>query len=52
MSSAQKQEITVLDVNGDIASAKLVTDKWVDYMMLAKSNGDWKIVSVFLRENN
>jgi hypothetical protein len=47
----QKQEITVLDVTDDIASAKLVTNKWVDYMMLAKSNGEWKIVSVLLREN-
>jgi hypothetical protein len=52
LSPDQKQEITVLDVTGDIASAKLVTDKWVDYMMLSKSNGDWKIVSVLLRENN
>jgi Putative lumazine-binding len=51
LSSAQKEEITVLDVNGDIASAKLVTSGWVDYLMLSKWDGQWKIVSVLLRKN-
>jgi Putative lumazine-binding len=45
------QQITVLDVNGDIASAKLVTPGWSDYLTLSKWNGKWKIVSVVLREN-
>lgn len=49
--SKRGQQITVLDVNGDIASAKLVTPYWVDYLTLAKWNGEWKIVSVVLREN-
>ncbi len=48
--SERKEEITVLDVAGDIASAKLVTSHWTDYMTLAKWNGEWKIVSVVLRE--
>jgi hypothetical protein len=48
----RKQQITVLDVHGDIASARLVTAKWVDYLTLAKWNGQWKIVSVVLREND
>jgi len=39
-----------LDVSGDIASAKLVTPHWTDYMTLARWNGQWKIVSVVLRE--
>ncbi|HTR68578.1 MAG TPA: nuclear transport factor 2 family protein [Terriglobales bacterium] len=47
----RKEEITVLDVNGDIASAKLVTAHWVDYITLSKWEGQWKIVSVVLREN-
>jgi len=47
----RKEEITVLDVTGDIASAKLVTSHWVDYLTLSKWNGEWKIVSVVLREN-
>lgn len=49
--SSRKSEITVLDVTGDIASAKLVTPRWVDYMTLAKWEGKWKIVSVVLRES-
>jgi hypothetical protein len=49
--SKRGQQITVLDVNGDIASAKLVTPYWVDYLTLAKWKGEWKIVSVVLREN-
>ena len=47
----RRQQITVLDVQGDIASAKLVTARWTDYLALAKWNGQWKIVSVVLREN-
>jgi len=43
--------ITVLDVAGDIASAKLVTAHWTDYLALSKWNGEWKIVSVLLRES-
>jgi hypothetical protein len=50
--SEQTEQITVLDVSSDMASAKLVTSHWVDYVTLAKWNGEWKIVSVVLRENN
>ncbi|MGA8493778.1 MAG: nuclear transport factor 2 family protein [Terriglobales bacterium] len=50
--SEQTEQITVLDVSKNIASAKLVTSHWVDYMTLAKWNGEWKIVSVVLQEND
>ena len=43
------EEVTVLDVAGDIASAKLVTPGWQDYMTLSKVNGEWKILSVVQR---
>jgi hypothetical protein len=50
LSAAQRTEqVTVLDVAGDIASAKLVTPGWVDYMTLSKLNGEWKIISVVQR---
>jgi hypothetical protein len=50
---AEKTElISVLDVSGDIASAKLVTPHWVDYMTLSKSGGTWKILSVVQRIDN
>ncbi len=48
--SEQKEEITVFDVSDDLASVKLVAQHWTDYMTLAKWNGEWKIVSVVLKE--
>ena len=50
--SEKREDISVLDISGDIASAKLTTSHWVDYLTLAKWNGEWKIVSVVLREND
>ena len=47
MPQAEKTEqVTVLDIAGDMASAKLVTPGWVDYMALSKVDGQWKILSV------
>jgi Putative lumazine-binding len=43
------EQVTVLDVAGNIASAKLVTPGWVDYVTLSKLNGEWKILSVVQR---
>ena len=43
------EQISVLDVTGNIASAKLVTPGWTDYMTLTKINGQWKILSVVQR---
>jgi hypothetical protein len=43
------EQITVLDVAGNIASAKLVTPGWTDYMTLTKIDGQWKILSVVQR---
>ena len=40
------EEISVLDISGNVASAKLVTPHWVDYMTVSKSGGNWKILSV------
>jgi hypothetical protein len=53
ISQAQRTEqVSVLDVAGDIASAKLVTPGWVDYVTLTKSGGDWKILSIVQRIDN
>jgi len=47
MPAADKTEqVAVLDIVGDMASAKLVTPGWTDYMTLLKVNGEWKILSV------
>jgi Putative lumazine-binding len=51
--AAEKTEqVSVMDVAGDIATAKLVTPHWVDYLTLAKSNGAWRILSVVQRIDN
>ena len=47
--SERKEQISLLDISGDMASVKLVAAHWTDYMTLLKSNGQWKIVSVALR---
>ncbi len=50
MPAAHKTEqVTVLDIAGVIASAKLVTPEWTDYMTLEKVGGQWKILSVVQR---
>jgi len=51
-SAARTEQISVLDVSGDIASAKLTTPNWVDYITLSKSGGEWKILSVVQRIDN
>jgi hypothetical protein len=43
------EQVSVMDISGEIASAKLVTPHWVDYMTLQKVNCDWKILSVVQR---
>jgi len=45
----RREQITVLDVAGNIASAKLVTAGWTDYMTLTKITGEWKVLSVVQR---
>ena len=47
--SERKEQISVLDITGDIASVKLVTAHWTDYLTLLKQDGQWKILSVVLR---
>jgi hypothetical protein len=43
--SDQTEQVRVLDITG-IASASLITPHWVDYMTLAKSDGQWRILSI------
>jgi len=53
MPAADKTEqVSVLDIVGDIASAKLITPGWTDYLTLEKVNGEWKILSVVQRIDN
>ena len=47
----QKKEITLLDIHGKIASVKLETGAWVDYIHLAKFDGQWVIVNILWELN-
>jgi hypothetical protein len=47
----RKDEVRILDIFGGAASAKVTAATWVDYMHLAKVNGQWVIMNV-LWENN
>jgi hypothetical protein len=47
----RKDEVRILDIFGGAASARVTAATWVDYMHLAKVNGQWLIMNV-LWENN
>lgn len=42
----QQKDVTIFDKTLDMAMVKIVAGDWVDYMHLAKWNGQWKIVNV------
>jgi hypothetical protein len=42
----QQKDVTVLDVFENAASAKIIASDWIDYLHLARWNGEWKIVNV------
>lgn len=47
--SEKTEQVSVMDISGDIASVKLITPHWTDYITLQKVNGEWKILSVVQR---
>lgn len=47
----QKIEVVILDVFKNTASVKTVSPDFVDYLHLAKYNGEWKIVNVLWEKN-
>jgi hypothetical protein len=42
----QQKDYTLLDAYGGAATVKLVAADWIDYLHLAKFDGEWKIVNV------
>lgn len=42
----QQKDVFILDVFGNTASVKLIMSDWIDYLHLARWNGEWKIVNV------
>ena len=45
-------EVSILAVDGDIASMKVVSADFIDYLHLGKWNGDWQIINIFWRKAN
>ncbi len=44
--SAGRREIRILDQTDTMATAKIVSERFVDYLHLAKVDGRWSIVNV------
>ncbi len=42
----QIKNVTILDVFGNTASVRAEMQEWIDYMHMAKVNGQWKIINV------
>jgi hypothetical protein len=42
----QLREVTILDRYNNAAVVKIVASDWIDYLQVAKFNGDWKIINV------
>ncbi len=42
----RRTDVTILDVFGNTASVRVDADAWIDYMHLARFDGEWKIVNV------
>jgi hypothetical protein len=42
----RRNDVTIFDIYGSSASAKIYASGWVDYLHLAKWNGRWVIVNV------
>ncbi len=43
---ARKKDVTILDVYNNIASVRIDAGVWIDYLHVARWNGEWKIVNV------
>ncbi len=44
--ATSRKEVTILDVYRNAAMVKVDAERWVDYLQVAKWNGEWKIVNV------
>ena len=41
-----KNTVTILEMESTIASVKVVSNDFIDYLHVVKSNGEWKIINV------
>ena len=43
---AWEDDVTILDIFENVASVRVDATQWIDYLHLARWNGEWKIVNV------
>ncbi len=43
---ARKDDVSILDIYNNIASVRIDAGVWIDYLHVARWNGEWKIVNV------
>lgn len=42
----RKHDVVIFDIYGNTASVRVTAATWVDYMHMARWNGQWKIINV------
>jgi hypothetical protein len=42
----RRRDVTILDIFGNVASVRADMSGWIDYMHMARWNGEWRIVNV------
>jgi putative lumazine-binding protein len=42
----RQHDVTILDRFDDTAMVKIVATEWIDYLQMAKFDGEWKIINV------
>ena len=47
--SERVRKIEVLDVYKNAANVKVTTGRWVDYMLISKFDGQWRVLDVVLQ---
>lgn len=43
---ARREDVEILDIFQNVASVRIDAGPWIDYLHVARWNGDWKIVNV------
>ena len=42
----RRMDVQILDIYENTASVRITAGEWIDYMHLAKVDGEWKIINV------
>ena len=43
---AKKEDVRILDIYNNVASVRIDAGLWIDYLHVARWNGEWKIINV------